>query len=86
VRSLESPPHRLDVGVGNPVMSLGFALLPRLYDLLVGPLFAIAAQGPQQVPASAGNVLDPVPEGAGLRGRAPSLSDRVGALLHAVGG
>jgi NAD(P)-dependent dehydrogenase (short-subunit alcohol dehydrogenase family) len=85
VRSLESPPHRLDVGVGNPVMSLGFALLPKLFDLLVGPLFAIGARGPQQVPPSAGNVLDPVPEGAGLRGRAPSLSDRVGALLHAVG-
>jgi short-subunit dehydrogenase len=79
VRALDRPPPRLDVGVANPVMALGFALLPRLFDVLVGPLFAALARGKQQVAATPGNVLDPMPDGEGLRGRRPS---RIGALLH----
>jgi NAD(P)-dependent dehydrogenase (short-subunit alcohol dehydrogenase family) len=82
VRALDDPPRRLDVGVANPVMALGFALLPRLYDVLVGPLFSIGARGPQPVAATAGNVLDPVPERAALRGQAPGLPGRIAALLR----
>jgi short-subunit dehydrogenase len=85
VRALDDPPRRVDVGVANSVMALGFALLPWLYDVLVGPLFAVGARGPQRVPATAGNVLAPVPERTGLLGQAPGLAGRLGALLHASG-
>jgi hypothetical protein len=67
------------------VMALGFALLPWLYDALVGPLFSVGARGPQRVPATAGNVLAPVDERTGLLGQAPGLAGRLGALLHASG-
>jgi NAD(P)-dependent dehydrogenase (short-subunit alcohol dehydrogenase family) len=85
VRALDDPPRRVDVGVGNPVMALGFALLPWLYDALVGPLFSVGAHGAQRVPATAGNVLAPVDERTGLLGQAPGLAGRLGALLHASG-
>ena len=82
VRALHAPPRRLDVGVANPVMALGFTLLPWLFDLLVGPLFAVAARGREPVAATPGNVLDPVPAGENLRGRPPGLRGRIGALLR----
>jgi short-subunit dehydrogenase len=82
VRALDAPPRRLDVGVANPVMSLGFTLLPWLFDLLVGPLFAVAARGPERVPSTTGNVLDPVPAGEDVRGRTPGLPSRIGAFLR----
>ncbi|HKG50733.1 MAG TPA: SDR family NAD(P)-dependent oxidoreductase [Actinomycetales bacterium] len=80
VRALDNPPHRLSVGAANPVMALGFALLPRLYDVLVGPLFAVAARGREPVSPTSGNVLTPVPEGEGLRGDAPAVADRLRQL------
>jgi short-subunit dehydrogenase len=82
VRALDRPPRRLDVGVANPVMALGFALTPWLFDVLVGPLFAVLARGRERVAATPGNVLGPVPEREGLRGRAPGGPDRIGELLH----
>ena len=82
VRSLDRPPYRLDVGFANPVMALGFALLPRLFDVLVGPLFAVAARSPEPVPPTTGNVLRPVPSGEGLHGQPLDLPARLGALLH----
>jgi hypothetical protein len=80
VRALDNPPHRLSVGAANPVMALGFALLPRLYDVLVGPLFAVAARGREPVEPTSGNVLTPVPEGEGLRGDPPAVADRLRQL------
>jgi hypothetical protein len=38
------------------------------------------------VAATAGNVLEAVPELAGLRGQAPGLAGRIGALLRAGDG
>jgi short-subunit dehydrogenase len=85
VRALDAPPRRLDVGVANPVMALGFALLPWLFDLLVGPLFAVAARGRERVAATPGNVLDPVAGGEDLHGRGTGLPGRIGALLRSSG-
>ncbi len=85
VRALDRPPRRLDVGITNPVMALGFALLPWLFDVLVGPLFAVAARGPEPVPATPGNVLAPVPSGERLRGQRPGLAGRLRLLLHPGG-
>ena len=81
VRALDDPPRRLSIGVANPVMALGFALLPRLYDVLVGPLFSLGARGDERVEPTAGNVLAPVPERERMRGEAPTSADRVRRLL-----
>ena len=56
------------VGRTNPAILAGFRIAPRLFDLLVGPLFKIASlRGPQD--ATTGNVLRPVPGRERVRGR-----------------
>jgi NAD(P)-dependent dehydrogenase (short-subunit alcohol dehydrogenase family) len=82
VRALDRPPRRLDVGAANPVMALGFTLLPWLFDVLVGPMFAVLARGRERTAATPGNVLDPVPDKEGLRGQPPGGQERIGELLH----
>ncbi len=57
VSTFANPPARLDVGVTNPVMTLGFTLMPKLYDALVGPLARRITKAKTRVPHSAGNVL-----------------------------
>jgi short-subunit dehydrogenase len=61
VASFADPPLRLNVGVTNPVMTLGFTLVPRLYDALVGPLARRITKSTTPVPRSAGNVLQSSP-------------------------
>jgi short-subunit dehydrogenase len=82
VRSLDRPPRRLSVGVTNDVMALGFALVPRLYDLLVGPLFGLLTQERRSIEPTTGNVLDPVPEGDALHGRHAGLSRLPDRIRH----
>jgi short-subunit dehydrogenase len=81
VRALDHPPRVLSLGVANAVMTLGFTLLPRLYDVLVGPLFAVGARGREPVAPTPGNVLVARPDGEGLRGEPPSVAARVVHLL-----
>jgi len=51
---------RTQVGVANDLMRFGFSVLPRVYDLLVGPLFGIAAMDrTDDRPPGPGNVLAP---------------------------
>jgi NAD(P)-dependent dehydrogenase (short-subunit alcohol dehydrogenase family) len=45
------------VGPFNPVMRLGFSLLPGVYDRLVGPLFNLLALARKPSPESEGNVF-----------------------------
>ncbi len=45
------------VGPLNPLMRLGFTLFPRLYDVLVGPLFQRLALARKPSPESQGNVF-----------------------------
>lgn len=74
VAALDRPPRVLGVGGTNPVMTLGFVLLPRLYDLLVGPLFAFAGRERRTSEPTAGNVLAAQPHLDALRGRHPGLT------------
>jgi short-subunit dehydrogenase len=69
-----SPPRTIDVGVTNPLMLLGFTLAPQLYDVLVGPLYQLLARERTTTPPTAGNALEPRPDGDGLRGRHPGLT------------
>jgi NAD(P)-dependent dehydrogenase (short-subunit alcohol dehydrogenase family) len=67
--TVDKPRKRIQVGLVNDVMRLGFSGLPGVFDLLVGSLFAVAAQDRSDpVPPGPGNVLTPTPDGYGLRG------------------
>ncbi len=70
LRTVDRPRQRVQVGLANDVMRLGFTALPRVFDLLVGPLFAEAGQDrTEPVAPGPGNVLWPTPDSYGLRGR-----------------
>jgi NAD(P)-dependent dehydrogenase (short-subunit alcohol dehydrogenase family) len=50
------------VGIANPVIALGFHLVPRLYDALVGPLMKVAGLSRRAVADHPGNVFAPSEE------------------------
>jgi hypothetical protein len=54
------------------VIVLGFRLLPKLYDALVGPLLRLASLTAEPSNPSTGNVLKPEPAGEAEHGRWPS--------------
>lgn len=68
VESFAKPPQVLNVGIANPLMLMGFSLLPAVYDVLVGPLFRVLGRTGERVGPTPGNVLDPTPDGERLRG------------------
>ena len=47
------------VGLANPLMRLGFAATPWLYDRLVGPLMRVTGLSRRPVGPNAGNVFEP---------------------------
>jgi hypothetical protein len=58
LRSLEHPRKRTQVNASNYVIQFGFSAFPGLFDLLVGPLFHIAATDrTTPVAPNDGNVL-----------------------------
>ncbi|SES30518.1 SDR family NAD(P)-dependent oxidoreductase [Lentzea albida] len=73
VRLADRPRRNVSVrvGPGNPLVIAGFRFLPGLYDLLVGPLFRIAALTRKAVAPTRGNVFEPHPAGEGAHGRWP---------------
>lgn len=73
VHALGHPQRDLNVGFANPLMVLGFRVLPGVFDVLVGPLMRLLGQGRAVVEANAGNVHEPVPGLEGVRGRWPRL-------------
>jgi NAD(P)-dependent dehydrogenase (short-subunit alcohol dehydrogenase family) len=87
----DTPQHRRQVGVANGVIRFGFSMLPGVYDVLVGPLFKVAATdltSPQ--PPTTGNVLDPRPELHRLYGHQVSavrgVARNVAGLVRPAGG
>jgi hypothetical protein len=53
----------VQVGLGNGVIRFGFSFLPGVYDVLVGPLFRVAATDlTKPTGPDPGNVLEPQPE------------------------
>jgi short-subunit dehydrogenase len=59
VQALDRPRDRVSVGIANPLMRFGFAVLPSLFDRLVGPLFSVLATRPGSQAPTTGNVLEP---------------------------
>lgn len=69
LRRGEHGQRREQVGIANDVMRFGFSALPKLYDVLVGPLFAVGAlDRTRPVDDGPGNVLTSQQEGNALRG------------------
>ncbi|GAB2676561.1 SDR family NAD(P)-dependent oxidoreductase [Thalassiella azotivora] len=68
VRALDRPRRHVRVGPTSLLTEVGFTALPWLFDALVGPLFAVAAQDPRERAGGEGNVLTPQPGLEGLRG------------------
>jgi NAD(P)-dependent dehydrogenase (short-subunit alcohol dehydrogenase family) len=68
VEVLDRPRDRVSVGPANRVMKLGFSLLPKVFDSLVGPLIRVMATRPGHLDATPGNVLEPREELEAVRG------------------
>ena len=70
---LDRPRKNVSVPVGppNPIVIIGFRLMPFLYDRLVGPLFGLAALTKRRQTRTDGNVFAPVPGSEGVAGRWP---------------
>jgi NAD(P)-dependent dehydrogenase (short-subunit alcohol dehydrogenase family) len=68
-RLVDHPRPRAQLAVSNDLIRFGFTATPLLYDLLVGPLFAVAAQDrTARVPPGPGNVLSSNPAGNQVSG------------------
>ena len=66
---VEHPRPRAQLALSNDLIRFGFTATPLLYDVLVGPLFAVAAQDrTAPVPPTPGNVLSSNPAGNRLLG------------------
>jgi short-subunit dehydrogenase len=63
IQCVDHPRPRVSVGVANPLIIAGFRVLPRLFDVLVGPLMDRFGLGSDLAPPTAGNVLAPTPDG-----------------------
>lgn len=70
---LERPRKNVSVPVGpaNPVVIAGFRLMPTIYDVIVGPLFRLAALTRRDRPASEGNVHTPETQNERVHGHWP---------------
>ncbi len=71
--TLDRPRRVVQAGLLNPVITLGFRLLPGLYDVLVGPLFQRLAMSRDELAPTTGNVLEPKPSGNATEGRWRSI-------------
>jgi len=69
LRALDRPRRDRSVGVANPVIILGFRILPAVYDRLVGPLMRLGGLSEEGVPPNEGNVFVPQPAGDATHGR-----------------
>ncbi|HEX2903761.1 MAG TPA: SDR family NAD(P)-dependent oxidoreductase [Jatrophihabitans sp.] len=82
VHAAERPgraPKEVSVGLANPLIRLGFGLLPKLYDVLVGPLLDRLSLLDRGAERTTGNVFAPVPGEEAERDRWTrrwSVSDR----------
>jgi hypothetical protein len=68
VKSLAKPRRERSVGIANPVVVLGFRLLPGVFDLAVGPLMKLGGLSRRPVADHAGSVLKPYPAGEAEHG------------------
>jgi NAD(P)-dependent dehydrogenase (short-subunit alcohol dehydrogenase family) len=68
VRSLADHRSRRMVGAANGIARVGFTVLPRLFDVLVGPLMRAGGLSRETVEPHDGNVFAPSPAGDAVHG------------------
>lgn len=68
VRKLDRPARETNVGPTNSLTVLGFRFLPGVFDRVVTPLMRAGGLSPQEVPHTAGNVLQPQPSREAVHG------------------
>ena len=68
LRTLHRSRRDRSVGIANPIVVLGFRLLPAVFDVLVGPLMSVGGLSRRAVPTGPGSVLEPEPDLARLHG------------------
>lgn len=68
MRRLENPSRETGVGPANGLTVGGFRFLPAIFDRLVTPLMRVGGLSRGHVAATAGNVLQPRPDGNGTHG------------------
>jgi len=82
VRAIDRPRDRIDAGFANPLLTLGFAALPKVYDALVGPLFRILATDDEMVAPHGGNVTATGHDGHQLHGEQGSSAAAITKALR----
>jgi len=82
---LDRPRRNPQVGSSNRVITAGFALFPRLYDVIVTPMLSVAAiDRRQRIEPGPGNVLGSVPAwNRSHGGQGSPLSSIAGSVLAA---
>ncbi|MET0965761.1 MAG: SDR family NAD(P)-dependent oxidoreductase, partial [Nakamurella sp.] len=68
VKSLVKPARERSVGIANPIVVLGFRLLPAIFDLAVSPLMKLGGLSRRPLAAYPGTVLEPNPAGEAEHG------------------
>lgn len=66
---VDSPRPRVSVGPGNPVVRLGFTLLPPVFDALVTPIMRAVGLSREAAAPTEGNVFEPRSADSAPRGR-----------------
>jgi short-subunit dehydrogenase len=85
LRLVDRPRPSVQIGITNHVMRLGFGTLPWLFDVLVGPLFTVAATDrTTPVSPTSGNVLQSVPKDNRLHGHQGNAMVGLGRNLVAA--
>ncbi|WFE34839.1 SDR family NAD(P)-dependent oxidoreductase [Micromonospora sp. WMMD975] len=64
----DKPRREISVGRVNLFMRVGFAALPAVYDVLVGPLMRVGGLTNRPTPPNPGVVFEPNPAGEAVRG------------------
>lgn len=65
---LTRPRRDRGVGIVNPLVVLGFRVLPAVFDRIVTPLMRIGGLERENVPDGPGNVFEPLPRGEAVHG------------------
>ena len=68
VKSLAKPGRERSVGIANPLVVLGFRLLPAVFDRAVTPLMKVGGLSRRPLAAYPGTVLEPKPDGEAEHG------------------
>ncbi len=85
LRALDKPARDRSVGLANHLVIAGFRLLPTVFDALVTPLMKIGGLSRRAIPATAGSVLQPQPNGDAQHGVWGFFGQRLVEPEHAAG-